>query len=200
LEDRLISRFNWGLVASIDPPGLETRMAIIRKKAALRCADIPEEVVHYIAATIQSNTRELEGALTKVLAVSQQYGGLVTREVAQKALGDHIATPARQIGVTDIIEAVTGMFDVRLTDLQGKRRNRSLALPRQICMYLARELTPLSLEEIGGYFGGRDHTTVLHATRTIADQRQNDPELGQCIQEITRRLCHRTNPPDARSS
>jgi len=195
LEDRLVSRFNWGLVACVDPPGLETRMAIVRKKAALRCADLPEVVVHYIAATVQSNTRELEGALTKVLAVSQQFGGAINREVAQKALGDHVPAPSRQIGVTDIIEAVTGWFNVRLTDLQGKRRNRSLALPRQICMYLARELTSLSLEEIGGYFGGRDHTTVLHATRTITDQRLNDPDLNQCLQELTDRLCRRLSQP-----
>ncbi|HSW46003.1 MAG TPA: chromosomal replication initiator protein DnaA [Phycisphaerae bacterium] len=191
LEDRLVSRFNWGLVARIDSPCLETRMAIVRKKAALRCADVPEDVVHLIAATIQSNTRELEGALTKVLAMSQQLGGILDLELARKALGDHMPGPARQLGITDIVETVTEWFNVRLADLQGKRRNRSIALPRQVCMYLARELTSLSLEEVGGYFGGRDHTTVLHAARTIADQRGSDPELQHTLQELNDRLRRR---------
>ncbi len=191
LEDRLISRFNWGLVVRIDPPCLETRMAILRKKAGLRCAQISEDVIHFIAATVESNTRELEGALTKVLAMSQQCGGVIDLTIARKALADHIATPIRQIGITDIVEAVTECFGVRLADLQGKRRNRSIALPRQVCMYLARELTSLSLEEIGGYFGGRDHTTVLHATRTITDQREQDPKLQQSLQELLDRLRRR---------
>lgn len=191
LEERLISRFNWGLVVRIDPPCLETRMAIVRKKASLRCAELPEDVVHFVAAAVDSNTRELEGALTKVLAMSQQYGGTVDLEIARKALGDHLAGPVRQIGITDIVEAVTDGFGVRLADLQGKRRNRSIALPRQICMYLARELTSLSLEEIGGYFGGRDHTTVLHAARTIGDQRERDGELQQKLQDLRERIRRR---------
>jgi chromosomal replication initiator protein len=191
LEDRLISRFNWGLVVRIDPPCLETRMAILRKKAGLRCAQIPEDVIHFIAATVESNTRELEGSLTKVLALSQQCGGVIDLEIARKALADHILTPTRQIGITDIVDAVTECFSVRLADLQGKRRNRSIALPRQVCMYLARELTSLSLEEIGGYFGGRDHTTVLHATRTITDQREQDGKLQQTLQELLDRLRRR---------
>lgn len=191
LEDRLVSRFNWGLVARIDPPCLETRMAIVQKKANLRCIDLPETVVHYIASTIESNTRELEGALTKVLAMSQQLGGIIDLELAKKALGDHGVTKARITGITDIVDVVTSHFNVRLADLQGKRRHRSIAFPRQICMYLARDLTTLSLEEIGGYFGGRDHTTVLHATRTIADQRRADTELHQTLHELADRLRQR---------
>jgi chromosomal replication initiator protein len=192
LEDRLVSRFNWGLVVRIDPPCLETRMAIVRKKAGLRCAAVPEDVVHLIAATVQSNTRELEGALTKVLAMSQSYGGTINLEIAKKALADHLPGPPRQIGITDIVEVVTDWYNIRLADLQGKRRNRSVAFPRQVCMYLARELTSLSLEEIGGYFGGRDHTTVLHAARTINDQRGSDSELQATLQELLDRLRHRT--------
>ncbi len=188
LEERLISRFNWGLVVRIDPPCLETRMAIVRKKASLRCADLPEDVVHFIAAAVESNTRELEGALTKVLATSQQFGGSMGLDIARKALGDHLAGPARQIDITDIVEAVTTRFGVRLADLQGKRRNRSIALPRQVCMFLARELTSLSLEEIGGYFGGRDHTTVLHAARTIASQQERDNDLQEKLQDLSRTI------------
>jgi len=188
LEDRLVSRFNWGLVARIDPPCLETRMAILRKKSIMRCADLPDDVIHFIAARVLSNTRELEGALTKVLAISQQYGGHITLDIAKQALGDIGPKTARPISVTDIINIVTTHFNVRAADLQGKRRHRSLAWPRQVCMYLARELTPMSLDEIGGYFGGRDHTTVLHATRTVAEQRVKEPELENALQSMTQAL------------
>ena len=185
LEDRLISRFNWGLVARIDPPGLETRMAIVGKKAKLRCAEVPEDVVHYIAATVDSNTRELEGSLTRVLALSQRYGGTVDLAVAKEALGTNGGIPSKQVSVSDILQAVTKRYNIRIGDLQGKRRSRSIAFPRQICMYLARELTPLSLGEIGGYFGGRDHTTVLHAIRTIRDQQEHDSELSFALRQMT---------------
>lgn len=191
LEERLVSRFNWGLVTRIDAPCLETRMAILRKKAALRCADLSEEVIHYIAATVASNIRELEGALTKVLAMAQPYGGIADLEIAQKALGDHVGAAVRPLTIGHITEVVMQRFSVRLADLLGKRRNRSLAFPRQVCMYLARELTSLSLEEIGGHFGGRDHTTVLHAARTIAEQRENDPALQQTLEELVLQLRHK---------
>jgi chromosomal replication initiator protein len=163
-------------------------MAILRKKAMLKCVELPEDVVHFLAATVASNTRELEGTLTKVVAMSQQYGGRIDLDIAQDALADHVPPPKRPVEITDIVTAVTERFNVRLTDLQGKRRNRSIAIPRQICMYLARQLTPLSLEEIGGYFGGRDHTTVLHAYRTITDQETHDPELHHHLSELTLRL------------
>lgn len=188
LEERLTSRFNWGLVVRIDSPSLETRMAIVRKKAAMRCANLPEDVLYHIAATVQSNARELEGALSKVLALSQQFGGIVTLQIARQALGDHMAGSGRQIGISDILDAVTDWFDLRLADLQGKRRHRSIALPRQISMYLARQLTNLSLEEIGGYFGGRDHTTVLHAVRTVTDFQTQDPELQHVLTALTAKL------------
>ncbi|GMU21083.1 MAG: hypothetical protein AMXMBFR13_11770 [Phycisphaerae bacterium] len=184
LEDRLVSRFNWGLVARIDPPCLETRMAIVRKKAKLRCIELPEDVVHCIASAAESNTREIEGALTRVVACSQQYGGQITLDVAQAALGETPTRPGRNISLPDILQVVMSRFNVRLSDLQGKRRSRSVAFPRQVCMYLARELTPLSLEEIGGFFGGRDHTTVLHALRTIQDRRQQDAELDSTIRGL----------------
>jgi chromosomal replication initiator protein len=189
LEQRLVSRFNWGLVARIDPPCLETRMAIIRKKARLRCMEIPEDVVHFIAGRTGSNTRELEGALTTVMAFSQQYGGKVDIDIARKAFGDnHQPTPARKIAIQDILQVVIERFNLRLSDLQGKRRHRSIASARQICMYLTRHLTNHSLGEIGGYFGGRDHTTVLHAVRTIEHQRTNDTDLDGALREMTDQL------------
>jgi chromosomal replication initiator protein len=188
LEERLISRFNWGLVVRIDPPSLETRMAILRKKAAIRCAEIPEDVLYHIAATVQSNTRELEGALSKVLAFSQQFGGTINLDMTRQALSDFVPEGFRQIGISDIVEVIMEWFHVRLGDLQGKRRNRSIALPRQVCMYLARQLTSLSLEEIGGFFGGRDHTTVLHAVRTVTEQSKVDPDLQNALAGLTTRL------------
>ena len=192
LEDRLVSRFSWGLVAPIDPPSLETRMAIARKKAKLRCIDLPDGVAHYIAATATSNTREIEGALTKIIALSQQYGGTIDLNIAKEALADDDARQqGTKITMQDILQAVMDRFNVRLADLQGKRRSRSLAFPRQVCMYLARELTPLSLEEIGGYFGGRDHTTVLHATRAIQGQRDRDPELQATLRHLAEDLRRR---------
>jgi chromosomal replication initiator protein len=188
LEDRLISRFNWGLVARIDPPCLETRMAILRKKAKFRCIELPEDVAHFIAAGIESNTRELEGALTRVLALSQQFGGVIDLEIARQALDGELSTDKKRISISDVLHLVTKQYNVRLADLQGKRRHRSLAFPRQVCMYLARELTNLSLEEIGGYFGGRDHTTVLHAVRTIRDQRSQDTDLARSLRQMTENL------------
>ncbi|HOQ85120.1 MAG TPA: chromosomal replication initiator protein DnaA [Phycisphaerae bacterium] len=188
LEERLVSRFNWGLVVRIDAPCLEVRMAILRKKARLRCVELPENVVHHVAANVTGNTRELEGALLKVIALSQQYGGVINLDVARQAIGDHVPDQVKPITITDILNVVTAHFGVRAADLQGKRRSRSIAFPRQVCMYLARELTSLSLEEIGGYFGGRDHTTVLHAARTISEQKKRDSELSATLAGMIRTL------------
>ncbi len=184
LEERLVSRFNWGLVAIIEHPCLETRMAIVRKKAKLNCVDLPEDVVHFIAAHAESNIREIEGALTRVMAFSQQFGGVIDLDITREALGVREGEPNKSVTIQDIFQAATEHYGVRPTDLQSKRRNRSVAFPRQVCMYLARELTRLSLEEIGGYFGGRDHTTVLHAIRTIIDQRKQDEELDQNLNRM----------------
>lgn len=193
LEERLVSRFNWGLVVRIDPPDLEVRMAILSKKARLRCVELPENVIHHIAANVTGNTRELEGALLKVLALSQQYAGIIDLEVARQAVGDHVPDQLKPITVTDILDVVTDHFSVRAADLQGKKRSRSIAFPRQICMYLARELTSMSLEEIGGYFGGRDHTTVLHAARTIAEQKKVDEDLDATLAVMIRKLRPKEN-------
>ena len=188
LEERLVSRFNWGLVARIDSPCLETRMAIVRKKAKLRCIELPEEVVHFIASHADSNVRELEGTIIKVDAVSQQSGGVITLDLAREALGDQPDTPHRSISIHDILDVVMSHYNVRLADLQSKKRNRSIVQPRQVCMYLARELTNNSLGEIGGYFGGRDHTTVLHASRLVSRHREHDQDLNRALTHLCEQL------------
>jgi len=188
LEDRLISRFKWGLVTRIDPPSYETRVAIVKKKAYLRSLSIPEEIAEYIAHKVRSNIRELEGALTLIHAEAIASGEPITLELAQKAMGDQAARAERQTSITEIIDVVTQYFDVRLADLQSKKRNQSITMPRQICMYLARNLTRHSLEEIGGHLGGRDHTTVLHACGKIGELENTDSQIRSQLTELTRQI------------
>lgn len=182
LENRLISRFKSGLVASIDPPCLETRMAIVRKKAKLRCIEVDEDVVSFIASRIETNIRDLEGALVKLDALSQTHGRPIDTQIAAEALGP--LAPQRVITLPQVVQTVTDRFGVRLADLQSKKRTKSITLPRQVCMYLVRELTQHSLEEIGGYFGGRDHSTVIHASRSIQTLCQNDQDFASMIDEL----------------
>jgi chromosomal replication initiator protein len=188
LEDRLISRFNWGLVARIDPPSYETRVAIVQKKAHLRGLQVTDEIAEYIARQVQANIRELEGALTTIYALATTTHEPVTIELAQRALEGQIRLATRHIGVMDIVEVVAKHFDVRLTDLQSKRRSQSITVPRQICMYLARLLTKHSLEEIGGHLGGRDHTTVMHACAKIDEKKQSDPKMQALLGELTKQI------------
>ena len=188
LEERLVSRFNWGLVAGIDRPAYETRVAILRKKSTARGVQLPEDVVCLIAGTIDSNARELEGAITKVSMLAQVLNRRIDLALAQEALGLDAPARAREVTIEQIIEAVIKRFGVRLADLQSRKRSKSISLPRQVCMYLARHLTRHSLEEIGGYFGGRDHTTVLHANRTIESLRREDLGLHTAIEQITREV------------
>jgi len=191
LEERLVSRFNQGLVTRIDKPGYETRMAIICKKAQMRGIEPPEEVVSFIARKIDSNTRELEGALTKVHGMAMLEDGKITLELARQAFGEEPTPAHRMITISQIIDAVTEHFNVRLTDLQGKRRSRSIAFPRQVCMYLARDLTRHSLEEIGGHFGGRDHSTVLHAYRNIDKLCDNDENVRATMDSLVAGITQR---------
>lgn len=188
LKDRLISRFKWGLVARIDPPTYETRVAIIKKKAHLRGVSLSDEIAEYIAHKVQANIRELEGALTAVCAEAISSGEPVTLSLAEQALGDTDARSARQVTITEIIDVVTRHFNVRLADLQSKKRSQSIALPRQICMYLARSLTRHSLEEIGGHLGGRDHTTVIHACNKIGELESSDTSLKAQLGQLTRKI------------
>jgi len=189
LEERLTSRFNWGLVARVDKPCYETRVAILKKKAALRGLTVPNDVVSYIASKIESNTRELEGAITKVLSLSMLREDPIDMAMAMEALGDQQPVEAApQLTIQNIIDAVTEFYGVKLADLQSKRRHRSITIPRQICMYLARKRTRYSLEEIGGYFGGRDHTTVMHAIRTTDDRMSKEADFAREVEQIDRTL------------
>ena len=189
LEERLISRFNWGLVTRIDRPCFETRVAILRKKAKQKQIDLPEDIAYVIAGIVDSNTRELEGAIAKVAMLAQVTQQPIDLNLVEEALGsDKAAARKREVTIDDIINTVTKRFGVRMIDLQSKKRTRSIAWPRQICMYLARSLTRHSLEEIGGYFGGRDHTTVMHANKTVDNQRKRDPQLQATIEKITEEI------------
>ena len=188
LEERLVSRFSWGLVARIDRPCYETRIASLRKKARLRNIELPEDVICFLAGLIDSNTRELEGAISKVTMLAQVHDRPIDLSLAESALGAEPQATRREITIEEILGAVTSRFNVRLADLQSKKRSRSIAFPRQICMYLARALTRHSLEEIGGYFGGRDHTTVMHANKTIQRLCQADSRLQATVELLTQEI------------
>lgn len=191
LEDRLISRFNWGLVVQIDPPNRETRQAILHKKARLRGVEIPDEVIDVIAEHVESNIRLLEGALTKLITETQLAGQPLNVETARNSLKQFGGADQRPLRIGDVIESVSNHYGVRLQELLGRKRTRSISHPRQVAMYLARKLTPLSLEEIGMHFGGRDHSTVLHAERTIESERTTDRELAHTLSQLTDRLLTR---------
>ena len=190
LEDRLRSRFEWGFITDITPPDLETRIAILRKKAkADGLIDIPNEVMIYIANQIDSNIRELEGALIRVVAYSSLVNNDITMDLAAEALKDIIpnARP-RMVTILDIQKTVGEHFNMRLEDFSAKKRTSSVAFPRQIAMYLSRELTDFSLPKIGTEFGGRDHSTVIHAHEKISTMLKNDKSLQQDIQDIKNTL------------
>jgi len=189
LEERLVSRFNCGLVTRVDKACYETRVAIVKKKAALRGMAMPDDVACYIAASIDTNTRELEGAITRVQSVAMLRQIPIELDLARQALGDDAqAATAPQLTIQNIIDAVTQFYGVKLADLQSKRRHRSITMPRQVCMYLARKRTRYSLEEIGGYFGGRDHTTVMHALRAVQDRIDTEIAFRGEVEQIDRTL------------
>lgn len=187
LEERLVSRFKWGLVTRVDKPCYETRVAILHAKARLRGVRLPDDVACQIASEIDANIRELEGAITKLQSLAMLRQVPIDLSLAHEALGDEQGpVTAPQLSIQTIIDAVTGFYGVKLAELQSKRRHRSITLPRQICMYLARKRTRYSLEEIGGYFGGRDHTTVMHAIRIVEERIENDHEVAAQVQQIDR--------------
>jgi len=190
LEDRLISRFSCGLVAGIDPPGFETRVAIIKKKAALRHIDIPDEVSNYIAARLDQNIRQLEGAMTKLQGLSLLDGSPIDLAMAKTALssGSGLKDAPKHVSIQDILDAISDFYDVKLIDLLSKRRNKSITMPRQVGMWLARRHTRFSLEEIGGYFGGRDHTTVMHAIKSVDSKITLNDQLDQDLTRLQGRL------------
>ena len=188
LEERLKSRFGWGLTVAIEPPELETSVAILMSKATLEGAVLPEEVAFFIAKRIRSNVRELEGALRRVIANSVFTGEPISLQFAKDALRDLLAMQERLVSIENIQKTVAEYFKIRVADLLSKRRSRSVARPRQIAMALAKDLTNHSLPEIGDAFGGRDHTTVLHACRRIQALRDSEKRVNEDYLNLLRTL------------
>lgn len=187
LENRLVSRFKWGLVAKIDPPCYETRVAILKTKARIRGLSLPDDVAEFVASKIDSNIRELEGVIGKLHILAAVEHRSIDLELAREALGDAAREVVAQPRVQVIIDVVCDFYRVNIRDLQSKNRQRSITQPRQICMFLLRKLTKLSLTEIGGYFGGRDHTTVMHAIKTV-EASLTDPEFSAVIKTLEDRI------------
>lgn len=188
IHERLVSRFDSGLTVAIEPPELEMRVAILINKARAENAEMPEEVAFFVAKNVRSNVRELEGALRKILAYSRFNQKEVSIQLAREALRDLLSIQNRQISVENIQKTVADYYKIKVADMYSKKRPASIARPRQIAMYLAKELTQKSLPEIGELFGGRDHTTVLHAVRKIAGERQQLTELNQQLHVLEQTL------------
>lgn len=189
LEDRLRSRFEWGLITDIQPPDLETRIAVLRKKAMIENINVPNEVIVYIASRIENNIRELEGALIRVVAYASLNNQPIDIDLATEALKDIFPNGRPKQITTDLIkEIVATYFKLKLDDLSAKKRTRNVAFPRQIAMYLCRELTETSLPKIGEIFGGRDHTTVIHAHDKIHRERNADAKLNNTVKELIKRI------------
>jgi chromosomal replication initiator protein len=179
MEDRLISRFGWGLTVTIEPPEPEMRVAILLKKAAMEGIDLDEHAAFFIAKQIRSNVRELEGALKRVLAFSRFTGRPISLDLTKEALKDLLAVQNRLVSIENIQKTVADYYKLKVAEMFSKKRTRAVARPRQVAMALAKELTPLSLPDIGQAFGGRDHTTVLHACRKIKELRESDGEINK---------------------
>src|SRR5579885_2787657 len=188
VEDRLRSRFEWGLIADIQPPDLETKVAILQKNAEQEKVTLPTDVALYIASNIRSNVRELEGALIRLVAHSSLTGAEITLPYAQQVLKNFIDSQARKISVESIQKAVAEQFGLRLPEIKAKNNSRAIVYPRQIAMYLAKHLTEASLPEIGRQFGGKHHTTVLHSVEKIDVARKNDKDLNRLINKLTEQL------------
>ena len=188
IDERLTSRFDAGLTVAIEPPELEMRVAILMRKAAVENTEMPEDVAFFIAKNVRANVRELEGALRKVLAYSRFSHKDININLAREALRDLLSIQNRQIGVENIQKTVADFYKIKVADMYSKKRPASIARPRQIAMYLAKDMTKKSLPEIGELFGGRDHTTVLHAVRKIGAERGVNPELNQQLHVLEQTL------------
>jgi chromosomal replication initiator protein len=188
IEDRLRSRFEWGLIADIQPPDLETKVAILQRKAEQEHATIPADVALFIATNVRTNIRELEGALIRVIAWCSHHGVECTLTVAQQCLKQFIDTQVRKITIEAIQRAVAEQFGMRVPELKQKNNSRQIVVPRQIAMYLAKQMTEASLPEIGRQFGGKHHTTVMHSIAKIDEQRRNDKDLNRTINKLMETL------------
>jgi chromosomal replication initiator protein len=184
LQERLVSRFSWGLTTDIQPPDLETRVAILKKKIEREPVSVPDEVIFFIAQLIKTNIRELEGALIRTIAYSLLEEKPITLELTKGVLKDLLKEPKKLVTVDFVQRCVAEEFGLSLQDLKTRRRNKTVVLPRQIAMYLSRELTDLSFPEIGNFFSGKDHTTVLHSYNKIKNELNNNPILKERIEGI----------------
>jgi chromosomal replication initiator protein len=188
IEDRLRNRFEWGLIADIQPPDMETRVAILQKKAEFEGVPLPHEVAIFLASNISSNVRELEGSLTRLGAFSSLTKAAITVEFAKDVLRNTLKGPERGVTVESIQKTICDYFNIKIGDLKAKRRTQNIALPRQVAMYLCRKHTETSFPAIGDKFGGRDHSTVIHASKTIQRKIKEDPNMQSTVERLERSL------------
>lgn len=188
IEERLRSRFEWGLIADLQPPDVETRIAILRKKSEDEGVTLPEDVIQFLSTTMKSNVRELEGSLVRLGAYASLTGQVITLDLAKNVLRDLIGDKKKIVAMDDIQEAVCAQFHVKMTELKSRRRSKTLVHPRQIAMYLCRELTDASYPEIGRQFGGKDHTTIIHACRQVAKAKETDTMLQTTIETLKEQI------------
>jgi chromosomal replication initiator protein len=188
LEDRLRNRFEWGLIADIQPPDMETRVAILEKKAETEGVQLPHEVAIFLASNIDSNVRELEGSLTRLGAFASLTRSIITTDLAKEVLRNTLRGAQREITVESIQKTICDYYNIKIVDLKAKRRTKNIALPRQVAMYLCRKYTETSFPGIGDKFGGRDHSTVIHASKTIEKKIKQDPYMQTTIEKLERHL------------
>lgn len=188
IEERLRSRFEWGLIADLQPPDVETRIAILRKKSEDEGVTLPEDVIQFLATTMKSNIRELEGSLVRLGAYASLTGQTITLEMAKSVLRDLIGTKKKIVSMDDIQETVGERFHVKIADLKSRRRSKTLVHPRQIAMYLCRELTDSSYPEIGRQFGGKDHTTIIHACKQVIKAKDNDSAFNATLESLKEQI------------
>jgi chromosomal replication initiator protein len=188
MEDRLLSRFKWGLTADLQSPDLETRIAIIQKKLQQEGVTIDFEVIEYLAHSIDSNVRELEGVMISLIAQASLTQKTITLELAKRTLNHIVTESEKEVNIDTIIAVITEHFGVRIADLKSKSRLRSYVIPRQVAMYLAKELTNLSLKSIGYHFGGRDHSTVIHAIQTVNDLMDTNKEMKDTVSKLIQKF------------
>jgi chromosomal replication initiator protein len=188
MEERLRSRFEMGLIADIQPPDVETRTAIIKRKSEMEGIHLDDDVALFLASHIKTNIRELEGSLTRLGAFSSLTGEPITIEFTKKVLGDILDEKQKMITVDEIQKSVADRFHIKISELKAKKRTKTLVYPRQLSMYLCRELTDLSFPEIGKHFGGKDHSTVIHACRHVQQMIESDPQTKEIITDLIKKI------------
>ena len=188
LEERLRSRFEWGLIADIQPPDLETKVAILRRKAETEGTVLPDEVAHFVAQQVRSNVRELEGLLNRVLAFASLTGRPLSRELAEETLKDILPAEAQRTAPAEIVREVARHYGLKVTEIKSRKNSQQIVFPRQVAMYLCKKITDLSFPEIGKHFNNKHHSTVMYSVEKIEQKRSSDPDLERTLNLLTRRL------------